>query len=64
MIYAVTPAVRDRVLKVVREGSPRPTELLDLLQKEFSYRDVEDALSELLDSGQIVLGSDRHLKAA
>jgi hypothetical protein len=62
MIYTVKPAVRNRVIAVVRAQSPRPTELLDILQKDFSYRDVQDALSELLDDQQIMLDSKRHLK--
>ena len=62
MIYAVTPAVRNRILTMVREHTPRPTELLTLLQHELSYRDVQDALSELLDNGEIVLDSERHLR--
>ena len=61
MICMVPPKVRDRVLSAVQEHSPRPTELLDLLS-ELSYGEVQDALSQLLDEGEVDLTSDRHLK--
>jgi hypothetical protein len=45
----VEPQVRERVLGVIREHSPLPIEI-ELLNKEMSYREVQDALSELLES--------------
>lgn len=62
MVYAVTPALRDRVMDEVRSISPRPTELLELLRNDFSYRDVQDAVSELLENGDVVLDSERRLR--
>jgi hypothetical protein len=62
MIYTVTPALRNRVLAEVRDRSPRPTELLELLHNQFSYRDVQDALSELLENGRLILDSERRLR--
>jgi hypothetical protein len=45
----VEPQVCERVLGVIREHSPLPIEI-ELLNKEMSYREVQDALSELLES--------------
>lgn len=59
----IAAEIKDRLLDVIRDRSPRPTELLDLLGVELSYRDVQDALCELLDAGQVELSSDRHLLA-
>ena len=52
---------KDRVLAYVTERRPRPTELLDLLHGELSYSDIQDVVSELLDTGELELTSDRHL---
>lgn len=48
----------------VRERHLRPTELLELLYSELSYSDIQDAVSELLDSGDLELSPDRHLLIA
>jgi|HubBroStandDraft_6_1064221.scaffolds.fasta_scaffold647990_2 hypothetical protein len=62
MVCMVEPQVRERVLGVIREHSPLPTELVELLNKEMSYREVQDALSELLESGEVTLESNLHLR--
>jgi len=54
--------VRERVLRVIREHSPLPTELVELLSKEMSYREVQDILSELIESGEVNLDSNLHLQ--
>jgi hypothetical protein len=51
-----------RVLQLISSKSPRPTELLQLLKEELSYREIQDAVRALLDSGYIELGSDRQLR--
>lgn len=61
MVCMVAPETRNEVLRMVQEHSPRPTELLKLLSAKLSYDEIQDALSELLDSGEVVLNSDRHL---
>jgi hypothetical protein len=43
------------------ESPLRPTQLLDDLTREYSYADVQDALSDLLEDQRISLTSDRHL---
>ena len=65
MVCMVEREIRDRVLELVRRDSPRPTELLKTLESQMSYSDVQDVISELLDSGEVVLDSERrlHVKA-
>ena len=59
-ICMASPDVIESVLERIRNESPRPTELLQLLP-EFSYEEVQDALSELLESAEVELASDRRL---
>jgi len=61
MVCMVEPQIRERVLAKIREHSPLPTELVGLLKNEMSYRDVQDVLSELIESGDVTLDSDLHL---
>jgi len=61
MVCMVEPQVRERVLRAIKEHSPLPTELVELLNKEMSYREVQDALSELIESGEVTLDSNLHL---
>ncbi len=63
MVCMVTQETRDEVVGMVRKHSPRPTELLKLLEERMSYREVQDALAELLESGEITLDSERRLIA-
>ncbi len=50
-----------RVLEVIRQQSPRPMQLMELLEPALRYRDIQDALLELLESGTVTLSSDRRL---
>jgi hypothetical protein len=48
--------------RVERAASPlRPTQLLEDLTPEYSYADLQDALSDLLEDQRISLTPDRHL---
>ncbi|NYF53176.1 hypothetical protein [Tunturiibacter gelidoferens] len=55
--------VSQKVFKrVEKAASPlRPTQLLDDLSRKYSYADVQDALSDLLEDQRISLTPDRHL---
>ena len=61
MVWMVHQEIIDRVLEQVQKDSPRPIELLTVLESQMSYRDVQDAISELLDSDKVILDSDRKL---
>jgi hypothetical protein len=61
MVCMLAKETRTEVLRIIQEHSPRPTELLKLLSPKLSYDEIQDALSELLDSGEVVLNSERHL---
>lgn len=62
MVCVVESQLRERVLKVIEERSPLPTELVELLREKMSYREIQDALSELLESGEVALDSHLHLR--
>jgi hypothetical protein len=53
---------RAAVLDRVRRSPVKPTELLHNLYPEYSYSDVQDAISELLERGCIILSSSRFLE--
>ena len=55
--------VSQKVLKRMEKAeSPlRPTQLLEDLTPEYSYAEVQDALSDLLEDQRISLTPDRHL---
>ncbi len=55
---------KDIVMGKLREKSVRPTELLELLEQELSYADIQDALSELLHEGRVRLNTERHLSVS
>ncbi len=61
MVCMAEPQIRERVLAEIREHSPLPTELVGLLKNEMSYRDVQDVVSELIESGKVSLDSSLHL---
>lgn len=63
MVCMVEPAVRERVLAKIRERSSLPTELVALLKDEMSYPEVQEVLSELIESGRVTLDSNLHLHA-
>ncbi len=63
MVCIMDSQIRDRVLEEIREHSPLPTELVAELKNEMSYREVQDVLSELIESGRVSLDSSLHLHA-
>jgi hypothetical protein len=62
MATAVERTVRSRVLDAIKEQPLRPTELLLKLRPEFYGQEVEGALSELIDRGEVQFGKDRKLR--
>ena len=60
----VGQTLKSKVLETIRQRPLRPTDLVLELRKEAYAREVEGALSELLDEGSVVFGSDRHLRVA
>jgi hypothetical protein len=62
MVCMVQPEIRQAVLRLIREESPLPTELIRRLSDKISYRDVQDALSQLIESGEVELASSLHLQ--
>jgi hypothetical protein len=61
MVCMLAKETRDEVIRMIRDNSPSPTELLKLLESRLSYREIQEALAELLESGEILLDSDRRL---
>ena len=53
--------IKSLVLDRVRQAPLRPTELVRELSDDAYPREVENALSGLLDEGAVVFGSDRKL---
>jgi hypothetical protein len=57
--------LRDKVLEAVQTDAIRPTDLLKLLETDgVRSREVENALSELLDSGSVRFEFDGRLHAS
>lgn len=50
MVCMVEPQVRERVPGGNQRAFPAPIKWVEVLNKEMSYREVQDALSELLES--------------
>jgi hypothetical protein len=50
------------VLSEVRDLSPQPTELLQRLEMKLSYREVQDALTDLISHDSVELGPDQRLR--
>jgi hypothetical protein len=61
-MVVMATSVKDRVRDVISGKPLRPTELVQELHSEFYAREVEGALSQLLDEGSVVFGSDRILR--
>ncbi len=55
---------RAAVLNRIQESSLKPTELLTAFCGDYSYAEIQEAISDLLERGYIVLTSDRYLKPA
>ncbi len=51
----------EAVLKRIRESSLKPTGLLADLGSEYSYMEIQDALSDLLEKGEVTLTSELFL---
>lgn len=62
MASMVTANVHQIVAQQIAQHAPRPTDLLTLLQGQFTYADIQDAVAELLDSGEVILDADQHLR--
>jgi hypothetical protein len=55
---------RTAVFDRIQQSPLKPTGLLGELGTEYSYTDIQDALSDLLESGDVVLMPDLTLKPA
>jgi hypothetical protein len=62
MVCMAEPHIHESIVKVIREESPLPTELIKRFSREMSYRQVQDILSDLIGSGEVELDSDLHLR--
>lgn len=56
-------ALKLKVLETLQRAPLRPTDLVSSLRGEALQMDVENALSDLLDEGTVVFGSDRLLRS-
>jgi hypothetical protein len=56
--------IRSLVLAKIRELEPRPTQLIRELCTEAYPSEIENSLSELLDEGAVIFGSDGRLRVA
>ena len=52
------------VLRRIQEGPIKPTGLLTSFKAAFTYSDIQDALSDLLESGDVVLTPGLILQSA
>lgn len=58
------PATRNAVLHRVQQSPLRPTQLLVDLGPDYSYTQIQDAVSDLLESGDVVLTPSLVLQSA
>ena len=58
------PAAREAVLRQIQQSPLKPTKLLQDLGPGYSYTQIQDAVSDLLEEGEVVLTSNLLLKAA
>lgn len=59
-----TTTIKSLVLDRVRQSSPRPTQLIRELRDEAYPAEIQSALSDLIDEGEIFFSSDRRLRIA
>lgn len=59
----VNKTLRDVVFQAIRSKNLRPTELIRSLCNEAYPREIENQLSDLIESGEVVFGSDGILRA-
>jgi hypothetical protein len=62
MVCMVESPIHEKVLEVIRAKSPLPTDLIRCFSDEMSYREVQDILAELIESGEVELDSSLHLR--
>jgi hypothetical protein len=55
-------SLKDKVLETVRFAAMRPTDLVKALEKEAYAKEIEVALSALLDDGSVQFEYDGHLR--
>lgn len=58
----VMPDSKMAVLNRVRRSSCKPTEVMNDLVDQFSYREIQDAVVGMLDSGELILTPNRYLE--
>jgi hypothetical protein len=56
------PEAKRRIRDAVRDSSPRPTDLLNDLASSIPYGQAREALTELLETGELELSADLHLR--
>ena len=56
-------ALKSKVLETLQRAPLRPTDLVSSLRREALQMDIESALSDLLDEGTVIFGSDRLLRS-
>jgi len=59
----VNKTLRDVVFQAIRSKNLRPTELIRSLSDEAYPRELENELSDLIESGEVVFGPDGILRA-
>jgi hypothetical protein len=59
----LTPG-ENAVLDRIRRSPLKPTDLLVELRPVYSYTEIQGAISDLLETGNIILTSNRHLEPA
>ncbi len=53
---------KGEVYTEIRDREPTPMELLRKFHRQITYQLLQDVLREMLENGEIQLGSDRHLR--
>lgn len=62
---SIDPRTRELIFDLIRTEPLRPSEVLrNLIAKQQTTTQVQDALAILLDTGEIEMGSDRRLHLA
>jgi hypothetical protein len=64
MASFAVPATREAVLRLIQQSPLKPTRLLTDLGSEYSYTQIQDAVSDLLEDGEVVLTSKLLLQPA
>jgi hypothetical protein len=64
MSSAAFPASREAVLRRIQRAPLKPTGLLTEFGTEYSYTEIQDALSDLLEGGDVILTAGLILEPA